>query len=86
MSLVLWIAVFEHSLHALKCYVNDNFSVCLASDLDFYKKYEAFLLSNQACLLELWDEIGLPHEKEKQIWRAESQAGGALSTLSSVGK
>jgi hypothetical protein len=67
MSLVLWIAVFERSLRALKCYVDDNFSVCLSGDLEFYEKYETFLPSDQARLLELWDEIGLPHEQEKQI-------------------
>ena len=67
MSLVLWIAVFECNLRALKCYVDDNFSICLSGDLEFYAKYEAFLPSEQICLLELWDEIGLPHEQEKQI-------------------
>jgi hypothetical protein len=66
-SLVLWISVFKHLLHALKCYVDDHFSVCIMGDLEFYSKYEAFLPSDQVRLLQLWDEINLPHEEEKQI-------------------
>jgi len=66
-SLVLWIAVFERNLRTLKCYVDDNFSFYVAGDLEFYAKYEAFLPSEQVRLLQLWDEIGLPHEEAKQI-------------------
>ena len=66
-SLVLWIAVFRRNLRALKCYVDDNFSFAVAGDLEFYDKYEAFLPSEQVCLLQLWDEINLPHEEQKQI-------------------
>ena len=66
-SLVLWIAVFKRSLEALKCYVDDHFSFSRTGDLEFYEKYEAFWPSDQVKLLQLWDEIGLPHEEDKQI-------------------
>jgi hypothetical protein len=66
-SLVLWIAIFQCNLRKLKCYVDDNFSFAVAGDLEFYAKYEAFLPSEQVCLLQLWDEINLPHEEQKQI-------------------
>jgi len=66
-SLVLWIAVFKRSLRALKCYVDDHFSFCITGDLEFYNKYEAFLPSDQVHLLQLWDEINLPHDEQKQI-------------------
>jgi len=66
-SLVLRIAIFKWSLHALKCYVDDHFSFCITDDLEFYSKYKAFLPSDQVHLLQLWDEINLPHDKEKQI-------------------
>jgi hypothetical protein len=56
-SLVLWIAVFQRNLRALKCYVNNTFSFAVAGDLEFYDKYEAFLPSEQVRLLQLWDEI-----------------------------
>jgi hypothetical protein len=66
-SLVLWFAVFKCNLHALKCYVDDNFSFCIVGDFEFYTKYQAFLPSDQVRLLQLWDKISLPHEEEKQI-------------------
>ena len=66
-SLVLWIAVFKRNLHALKCYVDDHFAFCVAGDLELYNKYDAFLPSDQVALLQLWDEISLPHEESKQI-------------------
>jgi hypothetical protein len=66
-SLVLWIAVFKRGLEALKCYVDDTFSFSLSGDLEFYEKYQAFWPSDQVKLLQLWDEIGLPHEEDKQI-------------------
>jgi hypothetical protein len=67
MSLVLWIAVSKRNLRTLKCYIDDNFSFAVTGDLEFYTKYEAFLLTEQAYLLQLWDEINLPHEEQKQI-------------------
>ena len=66
-SLVLWIAVFKRGLLALKCYIDDHFSFCITGDLDLDDKYEAFMLSDQVHLLQLWDEIGLLHEESKQI-------------------
>ena len=68
MSLVLWIAVFKRNLRALKCYVDDNFSFAISGDLELYAKYDSFLPSEQVSLLQLWDEIGLPHDEEKQIF------------------
>ena len=67
MSLVLWIAVFKRNLRALKCYVDDNFSFSVSGDLEIYPPYDVFLPSEQTRLLQLWDEIALPHEAEKQI-------------------
>jgi len=66
-SLVLWIAVFKRGLVAFKCYVDDHFSFPLTGDLELYDKYEAFLPSDQVKLLQLWDEISLPHDEDKQI-------------------
>ena len=67
MSLVLWIAVFKCHLHTLKCYVDDNFSFSITGDVELYAPYDAFLPSEQVQLLQLWDEISLPHEEGKQI-------------------
>jgi hypothetical protein len=67
MSLVLWIAVFKRNLRALKCYVDDTFSFSISRDLELYAEYDSFLPSEQVSLLQLWDEIGPPHEEPKQI-------------------
>ena len=67
MSLVLWIAVFQRHLHALKCYMDDNFSFSISGDIELYAPYDTFLPSEQVRLLQLWDKINLPHEEEKQI-------------------
>ena len=67
MSLVLWIAVFKCHLHALKCYVDNNFSFSISGDIKLYAPYDVFLTSEQVRLLQLWDEISLSHEEGKQI-------------------
>ncbi|KAF8585446.1 hypothetical protein K439DRAFT_1615947 [Ramaria rubella] len=36
------------------------------SELMYYKPYESSYPSKQVALLHLWDEIGLPHSKNKQ--------------------
>jgi hypothetical protein len=76
MSLILWIAVFKRNLRTLKCYVDDNFSFAIMGDLEFYTKYEAFLLSEQVYLLQLWDEINLPHEEQKQKFKLVNACTG----------
>src|ERR1700736_1400220 len=47
--------------------MDDNFSFSISGDLELYPPYEAFLPSEQTHLLQLWDEIGLLHEEDKQI-------------------
>lgn len=36
-------------------------------ELEFYEPYGEFLPRKQARLLSLWDWIGVPHEKRKQL-------------------
>jgi len=66
MSLVLWIAIHVKSIDALLAYVDDNFGHDINPDLSFYAPYSTFFPSKQVSLLNLWDEIGLPHERKKQ--------------------
>ena len=47
--------------------MDDNFSFSIAGDVKLYAPYDAFLPSEQVRLLQLWDEISLPHEEGKQI-------------------
>ena len=66
MSLVTWIAIYVYLIAHLKDYVDDAYSFELASEHQYYSPYNAFYPSKQARLLCLWDELGIPHDKEKQ--------------------
>lgn len=66
-SLIAWIAKHRKGIKFMGTYVDDSFGCCLASDKKYYAKYKADLPRDQALLLELWDEIGIPHKLEKQL-------------------
>lgn len=68
MSLVLWIARQEYKLEDLCSYVDDVFSISIHDDTELYEPYNMILPRKQAVLLRLWDELGIPHKKEKQTW------------------
>jgi hypothetical protein len=66
-SLVLWIAIALRQILDLFGYVDDVFSFELESNVLWYEPYQKFMPSKQARLLELWDEIGIPHDEAKQV-------------------
>jgi hypothetical protein len=66
MSLVLWISIFRLSIAALLAYMDDNYGHDDAQNLVLYEPYNMLLPPKQARLLQLWDFIGLPHERDKQ--------------------
>ena len=66
MGLVTWITIYVYHIAHLKVYVDDTFSFEVASDSTYYKPYHSFSPTKQTHLLHLWDELGIPHEKEKQ--------------------
>ena len=37
-------------------------------NLLWYSPYQKYLPAKQACLLSLWDELGVPHEPQKQVF------------------
>ncbi|KAF8810289.1 MFS general substrate transporter [Phlegmacium glaucopus] len=47
-------------------YVDDDFSWDFAGKTRYYEPYAKYLPEKQARYLELWDELGIPHDKEKQ--------------------
>jgi hypothetical protein len=67
-SLVCWIAEHVKMIPHLKCYIDDNCSFARLGDVKYYPPYNCYFPSNQTKLLELWDEVGLPHEHKKQIY------------------
>jgi hypothetical protein len=68
MALVLWIAITVKNIEDLLGYVNDNFSWDFERNLLFYQPYNKLLPAKQTHLLQLWDELGIPHEERKQEW------------------
>ena len=66
MGLVVWIAIYIYHIAHLKDYVNDVYSFEEASNRQWYPPYHDFYPTKQACLLLLWDELGIPHDKDKQ--------------------
>ena len=63
-----WIALHVKEIQHLKCYIDDNCLFALLRDVRYYPKYEHYFPTDQTKLLELWDELGLPHEERKQIY------------------
>jgi hypothetical protein len=68
MSLVAWIAIHQTLIEFLKTYMDDSFSFDLASNKLYYAPYKCFFPAKQTCLLQLWDNIGLPYEQPKQLF------------------
>lgn len=68
MSLVLWIAQEEYKVKDLLAYCDDAFSADKNENMDRYEPYDMLMPSKQATLLRCWDNLGIPHKKEKQLW------------------
>ena len=66
MGLVTWIALYVFSIEHLKDYVDDAFSFERADHFLYYPPYRTTYPAKQARLLQLWDELGVPHDQAKQ--------------------
>ena len=66
MGLVLWIAIFVKFLEDLLGYIDDNFSFDEDGNVMWYEPYRCYFPTKQTKLLNLWDEIGVPHDRSKQ--------------------
>jgi hypothetical protein len=69
-SLVSWIARKRRGIQNLATYVDDSSGFDLADDLLFYKPYDTYFPRHQTLLLQLWDELSIPHKLKKQIFGA----------------
>jgi hypothetical protein len=68
MSLVAWIAIHHTLIEALKLYMDDSFSFELAGKTLYYEPYQCDYPEKQTRLLQLWDELGVPHDRPKQVF------------------
>ena len=66
-SLVNWIATKKKKAPILG-YVDDTFGWEFEGNVKYYKPYKRHFPTKQTRLLELWDELGIPHEEEKQLF------------------
>lgn len=68
MALVSWIAKKKRNIELLGTYSDDSFGPDHADNLAFYTPYRKFMPRNQVKLLELWDELNIPHKEKKQVF------------------
>ncbi|KAL7279056.1 hypothetical protein ACG7TL_006891 [Trametes sanguinea] len=66
-SLVHWIAEEKAGVGEFVNYVDDDAGVALLGDVLWYEPFSQYLPSPQARLLSLWDYLGIPHERAKQL-------------------
>ena len=66
MGAVLLIVSFRLGIGDIFAYVNDCFSREFADRTLFYPPYDLHLPMKQVWLLQLWDELGIPHNMLKQ--------------------
>ncbi|PBK84919.1 hypothetical protein ARMGADRAFT_1088068 [Armillaria gallica] len=67
-GLITWVAINIENIEDLCCYVDDDFGFDEWNDLDFYEPYDSFYSLKQTKLLRLWDRLGVPHSKPKQLF------------------
>lgn len=66
-SLVAWIAKNIKGIPYLLGYVDDSSGCNRRGDKAFYAPYDKEMPTDQCKLLQLWDELGVPHKPHKQI-------------------
>ena len=69
-SLVVWIAKNIKQIKYLANYVNDSSGCGFADEMTFYAPYHHLFPQDQTTLLNLWDELGIPHKENKQVFRS----------------
>jgi len=70
MSLVAWIAIHKEFIDTLKLYMDNSFPFEVAGLMLHYPPYQCAFPAKQMCLLQLWDEIGIPYDHHKQLFRS----------------
>jgi hypothetical protein len=66
MSLVMWIVDRIINIPHVKTYVDDAFSFDKFGNVIWYENYKCYLPTKQTRLLQLWDELNIPHQRSKQ--------------------
>jgi hypothetical protein len=67
-SLVAWIATEIKGIQYLCDYVDDSSGCGLRKDFALYEPYGKEFPREQVVLMNLWDELGIPHKPHKQLY------------------
>ncbi|PPR03806.1 hypothetical protein CVT26_000980, partial [Gymnopilus dilepis] len=67
-SLTTWIAKHKMGIGYIGTYVDDSAGVETKGEMVKYEPYGKELPRSQARLLELWDDLRIPHKEKKQLW------------------
>ncbi|KAJ7129202.1 hypothetical protein C8R44DRAFT_615205 [Mycena epipterygia] len=70
MGLVLWVAIHFRLILDIFAYVDDLYGWDEEGNSRHYPGYNQMMPAKQVAVLELWDHIGVPHSREKQVWGA----------------
>ena len=71
MGIILWIAIHIKQILNLLAYIDDTFSWEFANNQLWYQPYACSFPVKQTHLLELWDELSIPHEHTKQLFGSQ---------------
>ncbi|KAJ3573907.1 hypothetical protein NP233_g2118 [Leucocoprinus birnbaumii] len=66
-ALVLWIAKFIYGVENPSSWMDDCFGLGYEGDVTYYAPYRRYIPTNQAKLLQCWDNLGIPHKEHKQL-------------------
>ncbi|KAH9900654.1 uncharacterized protein BXZ73DRAFT_17406, partial [Epithele typhae] len=67
-SLVFWIAETIYNILYMAGYVDDDASGARRDDLVWFAPFQEHIPSPLARLLSLYDDLGIPYERRKQLW------------------
>ena len=67
-SLVAWIAKYKRGIHNLATYIDDSSGFDYEDDVLPYEPYQTSFPRHQTLLLQLWDELSIPHKPKKQVF------------------
>jgi hypothetical protein len=65
---VIWVAINVYAIDGLFHYIDDANGFDDNDELVHYAPHNVYYPEKQAKLLKLWDELGIPHQKEKQVF------------------
>jgi hypothetical protein len=67
-ALIAWIIKYVKEILGIFTYVDDSSGAEFEGELTYYAPYNKLMPSKQVALLQVWDELGVPHKEKKQVY------------------